>query len=194
MTDYFALFGVKRQPWLDLGALKEKYHRFAREAHPDVAPDSAATGFKNINAAYRVLSDPKQRLQHLLELEKGERENGSETLSEETQQLFLRIGALAQKARVLSDRMQNATGTLSRSLVKKEAVELRQQIETTLSELNAVHEMSLRELEQSNALWNSDKPRALEKLAALHAKISYLTRWIAQLKEMQLQLTPGRGG
>ena len=36
MTDYFALFGQPRQPWLDPNVLKEKHHELTRRAHPDV--------------------------------------------------------------------------------------------------------------------------------------------------------------
>ncbi len=190
MTDHFALFGEPRQPWLDLDALKEKYHQFTREAHPDIAPNAARTGFENINAAYHALSDPKQRLQHLLELEGSETRSAEVALTDEMQQFFLRIGELTQKARTLPERMQNATGALSRSLARKEAAQLAEEIGETLRRVSSLHENSLRELEQLNAVWKTDKTRVLEELKMLYATISFLMRWIEQLKEMQLHLTP----
>jgi len=59
--DYYAILGVKR------GAsdkeIRQAYRRLARKYHPDVnAGDKAAEGkFKEINAAYEVLSDAKKR-------------------------------------------------------------------------------------------------------------------------------------
>ncbi|KAA8965825.1 molecular chaperone DnaJ [Mycobacterium sp.] len=58
--DYYGLLGVSR------GAtdaeIKRAYRRLARELHPDVNPDEQAQAkFKEISAAYEVLSDPEKR-------------------------------------------------------------------------------------------------------------------------------------
>lgn len=64
MTDYFALFDEPRSAWLDVDALKQKFHARARNDHPD----AGGTAFQELNAAHRALADPKLRLAHLLEL------------------------------------------------------------------------------------------------------------------------------
>jgi hypothetical protein len=89
--------------------------------------------------------------------------------------------------------MQNAMTALRRSLLQKEAEQLVRELNEMLRAVQAAYDGSLRQLEQMNVLWNADKGAALEELKRLYASISYLTRWLAELKEMQVQLAVGRG-
>ena len=59
-NDYYAVLGVRRDAGPD--EIKKAYRRLARELHPDVNPDPATQErFKEITAAYEVLSDPEKR-------------------------------------------------------------------------------------------------------------------------------------
>ncbi len=58
--DYYGILGVRRDASPD--DIKRAYRKLAREYHPDINPDPAAhEKFKDINAAYEVLSDPRKR-------------------------------------------------------------------------------------------------------------------------------------
>ncbi len=59
------MLGVARDA--DGRAIKRAYRRLARRYHPDVnpaAPEWAAERFKEIAAAYEVLSDPRSRARY----------------------------------------------------------------------------------------------------------------------------------
>jgi molecular chaperone DnaJ len=58
--DHYAALGVSRDASPD--EIKRAYRRLARELHPDVNPDAATQErFKEVTAAYEVLSDPSKR-------------------------------------------------------------------------------------------------------------------------------------
>jgi len=63
VADHYSLLGVERDA--DQDQIKRAYRKLARELHPDVNPDPEVQDrFKEITAAYEVLSDPKKRRQY----------------------------------------------------------------------------------------------------------------------------------
>lgn len=60
MADHYSILGVERD--VDQDEIKRAYRKLARELHPDVNPDPKVQDrFKEITAAYEVLSDPQKR-------------------------------------------------------------------------------------------------------------------------------------
>jgi molecular chaperone DnaJ len=60
LSDHYQTLGVTREASSD--EIKKAYRKLARELHPDVNPDPAVQDkFKEITAAYEVLSDSQKR-------------------------------------------------------------------------------------------------------------------------------------
>src|SRR5262245_9692221 len=59
--DLYAVLGVSRDASED--EIRKAYRKLARKHHPDVNPDNKAAEdtFKEVSAAYDVLSDPQKR-------------------------------------------------------------------------------------------------------------------------------------
>jgi molecular chaperone DnaJ len=63
LRDLYEILGVGRDATDE--DIKKAYRRLAREYHPDVNPDPAAEErFKEVSAAYEILSDPQKRQQY----------------------------------------------------------------------------------------------------------------------------------
>lgn len=58
MADHYQVLGVSRDASAD--EIKKAYRKLARELHPDINPDQGER-FKEVTAAYEVLSDPQKR-------------------------------------------------------------------------------------------------------------------------------------
>src|SRR6266571_3501873 len=103
MTDYFALLGQTRLPWLDSDSLKSKFLEISATVHPDrvhgaseIEKQSSHQRSAELNAAYNCLREPKTRLQHLLELEAGAKPNDIQQLPSGTMELFIEVGQLCR--------------------------------------------------------------------------------------------------
>lgn len=188
MTDFFALLQQPRLPWLESGPLKEKYHELTRATHPDVARDANGEDFEAINEAYRVLADPKLRLQHLLDLESASIKTGA-ALPNDLEAMFLEIAALMQELRSLRGELEKSTNQLGRSLLEPRRMRSLQRAAAIRQRLDSTWLNAMNELQKLSNSWNADKMQTLAKLIPLHARLCYLSRWREQLAEVEFQLT-----
>ena len=189
MRDFFALFGQPRQPWLEPNLLKEKHHQLTRRAHPDVRGNASPENFEEINEAYRILSEPKLRVRHLLQLEGDVNPKRDRPVPSDLQELFLQVGTFSQTMQRVLATISSSSGALARSLAKGELLQLETQTAQLLEKVSRSYDACLSELRGLNEIWNTKKEENVSQLQRLHDRMAYLSRWIAQLKEMQFQLT-----
>ena len=190
MTDYFALLGQPRAPWLDPAALKEAYHRQTLKSHPDTATPDRGNDFAELNEAYQVLQDPKRRLHHLLSLENGVAPSANQAIPQELQELFLLIGGLTQRANALQEKIRTATNALSRSLLKPQIVEMEKEVSALRQKVRDLNDVANLQLREINSAWQDDPAAQVAPLSNLYITFAYLGRWSAQLEELAFHLSP----
>jgi molecular chaperone HscB len=81
-TDYFAIFGLSRKLWIEMGELEQRFLQMSWKLHPDnfvnATEQERELSLKRsseLNDAYRTLRDPIARVEYLLAIE-GERKEG----------------------------------------------------------------------------------------------------------------------
>lgn len=184
MTDFFALLQQPRQPWLEPDPLKQRYQELTLAEHPDRKGASESTvDFAQVNEAYRVLADPKLRLQHLLQLSEID-PNLDQAIPEELLDLFTRIGSFVQKTDDLLPRVLATQNALARSLIRSEIVAQAKEAEALLEKTRRLYQDAMEESRSLTETWTG----APQRLVQLFRRFAYLTRWIQQLEERQFQL------
>ena len=198
MTDYFALLQQPRRPWLDPELLKQKYHELARTGQYDrkalaVGPsdsgDETAPALATLNEAYNVLSNPRLRLRHLLELEGDAASSETNELTSSLADLFLEVAALIRDIDVVLAQRKRSTTALTRSFGQSETATVNNRANRLLETLNQLYETATQDLRRADKLWVLDRTKASLELRGLIQRYSYLDRWLDQLREKQFQLS-----
>ena len=190
MTDYFALLDEPRQPWIQPDELKQKYHRLTLAAHPDTQAESTPSdAFAELSKGYWTLSDPTQRLLHLLTLEGHAPATNAETVPDDLADLFLNVGLLNQQIDLLARKLAEATSNLGKSMLTRELVEVQTRVKSNLDQLRGLYDDQLDRLKDLNETWTLGRTAALSQVAEIYGRITYLSRWIDQLEEKRVQLS-----
>jgi len=186
-SDYFAVLHQPRRPWLDPDELKAKYQQLTITHHPDRRHEDNEVDFSSINEAYRVLSNPRLRLQHLLNLENHAA--AVTAVPADLAEMFMRAAALVSDIDALLQKRERATNALSKSLLQTESTTLREQANQLSKQLQTLHDNAEYQLLRADHLW-ADKPaEVVPELTRLAQRFAYLDRWISQLTERQFQLS-----
>ena len=196
MSDYFALLQQPRRPWLEPEALRQKFLLLSTEAHPDrvhtadeTTRKSAQAHYTELNAGYQCLLEPKSRLRHLIQLERGTPPPNLQAVPAGLMELSMEIsqlcrqtdGFLSQKAGVSSPLLQVRLFEQSQDLSEKLNA-LQRRLNSMTDELNS-------RLKELDSKWTaSQQEETLNHLEELAAVYGYLSRWTAQLQERVLRL------
>ncbi len=191
MTDYFALLGEPRRPWLDEEQLKSKFFGLSASVHPDHAHSLAETEKKatherytELNAAYNCLREPKERLRHLIELSRGTKPAHVQQVPGALVEIFFEIGKACSQADEFLKRKASITSPLLLVNLFEEGQALSERLMKLRRDLASRQEQLAAELKQLNRDWEQN----LDRLEVIQQTLSYLHRWSAQLQERIVQL------
>ena len=203
MADFFALLGQPRRPWLDPDRLKSRYLELSSEVHPDrfhgasqEQQQAANARHAELNVAYQHLREPKDRLSHLIEIERGRRPAEIQNAPPETMELFVQVAQLCRGVNaVLAERAKVASPILKAKGFEA-AVDWTDRLQK-MQEVLATRRAALEErLKTIDALWDtvpaSERPASSgfpwEELEQLYRQFSFLNRWAGLLQERIVQL------
>jgi curved DNA-binding protein CbpA len=186
MTNLFALLEESPRPWLDPGALKEKYHRLTSQQHPDVA--GATADFSVINQAYQTLSDPAARLRHLLDLESPNPLPRTQSVPEDIAIFFTPVAETCQSAEAFFNKHAATTSPLAKALLAPQQYKLHETLDQTISILQEKQAALLSQVTEADALWQTDRPAALLLLPTLWQSLGYTAKWLTTLREFLFKL------
>ena len=204
MTDCFALLDEPRRPAIDLETLKAKFLARSGELHPDRSHNkgeaeqkSANDRYATLNSAYNTLRDPKERLGHLLELELGRKPSGIESVPAEWMDGFMEVGQLCRAVDAFLVDQAKVTSPLIKVQRFQQAMEWTDKLNTVVGSLASRLDATIAELKSLNAAWESapvigGSSRAdalpLTQLENIFRTVSFVSRWIAQLRERAVRL------
>jgi DnaJ-domain-containing protein 1 len=203
MTDCFALLGEPRRPWIDPEALRQKFLSLSAEFHPDRvhhASDaekySAQQRYTDINAAYQCLRDPKERLRHFLELERGTRPPEVQTIPPPLMNLFMDVSAMCREADAFLAEQDKVSSPLLRVPLFERGQQHLQKLSVLTLEIKSRRDQLLAELKAIDAGWAAMKdPDPLARIATLarleemYRLFGYYGRWAVQLSERHMRLS-----
>lgn len=205
MTDFFALFGEPRRPWIDLEELKAKFLKFTAEVHPDrfhnateAEKRAASQRYTDLNAAYNCLRVAKLRLQHLLELECGTRPAEVNQIPPATMELFTQVNQLCREADSFLAEKAKATSPLLKVQAFEQGFVLTEKLNSRLQQLNARREALTEQMKLLNMAWESAPPAGsaarinvlpCSRLEHIYREISFLTRWCEELQERVVRIS-----
>ena len=193
MTDYFALLGEVRRPWIDSNKLKQKYHRLTLQLHPDRGSRNQTSeetdSLAELNEAFRVLQDPKLRLQHLLMLENAA-PVAARSVPPALANLFWDTGASLKNLDAILEK-QSSTSRLTQALGKSEIADAEMRTREILDQLRSLYNDALDKVRRTDPLWLADPAANVSTLVDLYDSFSYLSRLIEQVNERLLRLRVG---
>ena len=187
-ADCFTALGLPRAAAIDESMLHRAYTERSRTAHPDHG--GSETMAAQVNAAYETLRHPEKRLKHLLEIAGPPEASAWRTvpLDESMMRLFSELGKAMQSAADFLERKRKAGSALAKALLAGEEMKHRETLESIGFEIESGRkemEAGLPVLDLALAKQDGD---AWKQVAMTQARLAYLAKWQAQIRETLLAL------
>jgi curved DNA-binding protein CbpA len=202
MTDFFALLDVPRRPWIEAKALKEKFLAMSAQVHPDRVHEAgdeqkriAHEQFTQLNAAYGCLSEPRSRLQHLVELETGVKPSQVKEIAPGLMEMFQAVANICKQADMVIREKEGTSSPLLKARLFDRAERMRQELMELGRQVDTGRDALAAELKEVDRGWLEpmsqeavSRKSMLRQLDDIYRRYSYLNRWAEQIRERLLRL------
>ena len=198
MTDNFALLDEPRRPWLDADSLKQKFLALSAPIHPDrihsaeeAEKSAKAKQFAELNAAYNCLAEPKSRLLHLLELERGAKPKDIQQIPAGLADLFAEVATHCRNVDAFLVEKSKATSPLLQVQLFERGQSWVEKLQALQQKLNPLREQLMAGLKSLDEQWPdlTNRPQVLANLEELYRLFGYFNRWNSQVAERIVQLS-----
>ena len=181
MTDFFALFGEERRPWLEAERLKGKYHELTSRHHPDVTGETG--DFAEINRGYQTLADPGARLRHLMELEAPGGVSRSQTVPEDVAGFFGAVAETSGRVDGFLKRYAAAASPVAKAVLAAEQYRVQEEVEGIIARLQEKQEELIGRVREVDGIWSTNRAAALRALSGIWHSLGYVGKWLGTLRE-----------
>lgn len=182
MTDFFAVFGLQRRPVIDGALLNDLFAEKSKITHPDRAVDG---DFVGLNEAFRTLSDPVLRAEHLLALTSDE--PPPLTAGAEVSQMFGPVATCLQRFDRMFQPISQVTSPLVRAVKIQELQPLVEELDELTRDLTREKDRLLNRLTEIDARWQANMPADRSSLAQVASDLRFVQKWLAQIAERRLR-------
>jgi hypothetical protein len=183
MMDYFALLDIERRPAISEESLKNAYFRKTESLRLDQVGGEALS---SLNMAFRTLSNPATRIQHLLKLQFGTTRGAG--IGSDLGELFGSVVEALEKADQEFGSLSAESSALIRALAFRTMDGLRERLIQTEDELSQRERRLLSELGQFDAIWPESPAQCRESLARIAVDLTFVQKWLSEVRERKIRL------
>jgi curved DNA-binding protein CbpA len=199
MRDAFILLEEPRRPWLDPEALKQKFLRQSQVWHPDRfareplgQQEEANRRYAELNQAYRILSEPKDRLHHLLELEMGTSPKDIQRIPPGTMDLFVEVGQTCRDCDSFLESSPSSDSPMLQLQRMRSVGEWSLRLQRLQQTIDQLRVQTLNRVRELDDVWERApigphevrlQKLPLADLEQVYRSLSYISRWTSQVQE-----------
>ena len=176
VQDYFAIFGLPRRLWIEMGELEQKFLQMSWKLHPDNFVNAtegerelSLKQSSQLNDAYRTLRDPISRVEYLLAIE-GERKEG-EKKQQAPPELLEEVFELNESLDELREAKSSGEGLAG---LKARLESAQKNFQARLGEVDGELQAAAREWDAALQADQAERKKAMARLNELLNRRSYI--------------------
>ena len=148
------------------------------------------SNFSQINEAWKILSDPILRIQHLIqnELPKDLTVPSTNAIPKRLAPFFAVVANLLQTISNLREKLQKTQSNITKALLHTQLEESKNSITSTLTQLDELWIQCEGQLQSAQLNWETRTNELWINLTTICSEMAYLQKWRSQLREAKLFL------